>query len=97
MKQIFSDFFLHNVHIGLRDDPITTNVGISTNDLRKKTPWVAHIDQTYYESYIAPQAKKLAKFFIKRNGLCFYSEFKTRCGKATNGTPKNSFCATFGA
>ena len=87
IQQALSSFSLNDVGIYLRDGTFESEIGIVNLHPAKGTHWVCYKNENYFDSYGVVCPKKLAKFVIKRNGYCFYSE---------NQIQKNdSFCASY--
>ena len=64
------------VGIYLRDVPFSTDIGIVNLHPTRGTHWVCYINENYFDSYGCSPPQKLSKFFIKRYGHGFYSEYK---------------------
>ena len=78
---------LHNVGIDLRDGPFSTDYEIVNLHSTKVTHWDCYMSDNYFESCACSLRQKLSKFFIIRNGVCFYSEYQIR--------KKDCFCASY--
>ena len=89
--QVFFSIGLDNVDINLRNGPFSSDIGIVKLHPSKRTHWVAYITEKYFDSYGCWFSQKLSKFIIKRNGFCFYSEYKIQ-GLAGE---KDSYCAKY--
>ena len=76
IQQVLSSIGLDNVGIYLRDGLFKTDVGIVNLHPNRGTHWVLYSIENYFDSYGCVPPKKLSKFFIKRYGYCFYSEYK---------------------
>ena len=74
--QILCPISLNNVSIYLRDGPFESDIGILILHPSKRTHWVAHINENYFDSYGCALPQKLSKFIIKRSGHCLYSEYE---------------------
>ena len=73
-QQVPCSIGLNNVGICLRDGPFESDIGIVNLHPSKRTLWVCHINENFFDSYGCVCPKKLSKFVIKRNGYCLYSE-----------------------
>ena len=78
---------LKDVGIYLRDGPFSTDVGIVNLHPSKGSHWVLYLDENYFDSYGVVCPKRLAKFIIKRNKYCVYSEYRIQ--------KIDTFCASF--
>ena len=87
IHQVLNSIGLNNVGIYLRDDVSESDVGIVNLHPSKGTHWVSYINENYFDSYGCVCPKKLSKFFIKRNGYCYYSEYQIQ--------KNDSFCASY--
>ena len=76
IQQVLGSIGLHNVGIYLRDGPFSTDIGIVSLHLPKRTHWFGYVNENYFDSYGSVCPKKLSKFIIKRNGFRLYSEYK---------------------
>ena len=85
--QVLFSIGLKNVGIYLRDGPFESDIGIVNLHPSRGSHWVSYINENYFDSYGCPPPKKLSKFIIKRNGLCFYSEYQVQ--------KSDSFCASY--
>ena len=74
INRVLSSLSLNKVGIYLRDGPFESDFGIVNLHPSKVTHWVFYINENYFDSYGVVCPKKLAKFIIKRNGYCLYSE-----------------------
>ena len=91
-KQIFSAIGLDLVDIYLTDQPFLSDVGIVNLHPSKGIHWVAYINENLFlESFVCSPPPKLSKFTTKRNGCCFYSEYKIQ--SLTN--ERGSFCDSY--
>ena len=91
IQQLLGSIGLHKVGINLRDRPFSTDIGIVSLHLPKRTHWVCYVNENYFDRYRCGCQKKLFKFIIKRKGFCFYSEYKIP-GLTYK---KDSYCATY--
>ena len=91
IKQILSSLYLKDVGICLSDGPFTTDVGIVTLHPRKGTHWVVYTQQNFFGSYGVSSPHKLSKYIMKRNGCCFYSEYKIQGLRRES----DSYCAAY--
>ena len=87
IQQFLSFLSLNEVGIYLRDRPFESDIGIVNLHPSKGTHWVVYINEIYFDSYGIVCPKKLAKFIIKRNGCCLYSEYQIQ--------KKDSYCASY--
>ena len=87
MNRVLSSLSLNKVGIYLRDGPFESDIGIVNIHLSEGTHWVCYITENYFDSYACVCSKKLAKFIIKRNGYCLYSEYQIQ--------KNDSFCARY--
>ena len=87
IQQVLSFLSLNEVEIYLRDGPFESDIGIVNLHPSKGTHWVVYINENYFDSYGIVCPKKLAKFIIKRNGYCLYSEYQIR--------KNDSYCASY--
>ena len=87
IQQVLSFLSLNEVGIYLRDGPFESDIGIVNLHPSKGTHWVVYINENYFDSYGFVCPKKLAKFIIKRNGYCLYSEYQIQ--------KNDSFCASY--
>ena len=71
----------------LRDGTFSNDIGIVNLHPSKGTHWVFYTNENYFVSYGCVCPKKVAKFIIKRNGYCFYSEYQIQ--------KSDSFCASY--
>ena len=76
IQQVLSFLSLNEVGIYLRDGPFESDIGIVNLHPSKGTHCVVYINENYFDSYGIVCPKKLAKFIIKRNGYCLYSEYQ---------------------
>ena len=74
--QVPSSIGLDNVGIYLRDGPISSDIAIVNLHPTKGIHLVAYMGENYFDSYGCVTSMKVSTFFIKRNGHCFYSEYK---------------------
>ena len=75
-QQVLSSLSLNDVGIYLRDRPFSIDIGIVNLHPPQGTHWVCYINEKFFDSYGVVCPKKLAKFFIKRNGFCLYSKYQ---------------------
>ena len=87
IQQVLSFLSLNEVGIYLRDGPFESDIGIVNLHPSKGTHWVVYINENYFDSYGIVCPKKLAKFIIKRNGYCLYSEYQIQ--------KNDSYCASY--
>ena len=87
INQDLSSLSLNEVGIYLRDGPFESDIGIVNLHSSKGTHWVCYINENYFDCYGVVCPKKLAKFIIKRNGYCLYSEYQIQ--------KSDSFCASY--
>ena len=87
IQQVLSFLSLNEVGIYLGDGPFESDIGIVNLHPSKGTHWVVYINEKYFDSYGIVCPKKLAKFIIKRNGYCLYSEYQIQ--------KNDSFCASY--
>ena len=87
IQQVLSFLSLNEVGIYLRDGPFESDIGIVNLHPSKGTHWVVYINENYFDSYSIVCPKKLAKFIIKRNGYCLYSEYQIQ--------KNDSYCASY--
>ena len=73
---MFDSIGLDNVGIYLRDVPFSSDFGIVVSHPSNGTHWVLYINEYYFDSYGCALPQKPSKYIIKRNGHCFYSEYK---------------------
>ena len=78
IQKVLTSIGLNNVGIYLRDGPFESDVGIVNLHPSKGTHWICYINENYFDSHGVICPKKLAKFIIKRNGYCLYSEYRTQ-------------------
>ena len=76
IQQVLSSLKLNDIGIYLRDGPFSSDIGIVSLHPSKGTHWVVYIKEIYFDNYGCSPPQKLSKFIIKRNGHCFYSEYK---------------------
>ena len=76
IQRVLTSIGLDNVNIYLRDGPFSSDIGIVNLHPSKRTHWVCYINENYFDSYGVVCPKKLAKFIIKRNGYCLYTEYQ---------------------
>ena len=62
--------------IYLRGGDLSTNYGIVNLHPSRRTHWVAFLNENYFGSFGCSPPRKLYKFIIKRNGHCFYLQYK---------------------
>ena len=91
IQQVLSSLSLDDVGIYLRDGPSDFDIRIVNLHPSKGTHWVCYLNGIYFDSYGVVCPKKLAKFIIKRNGYCLYSEYKIQ--GITN--KRDSYCASY--
>ena len=87
IQKVLTSIGLDNVNIYLRDGPFSSDIGIVNLHPSKGTHWVCYINENYFDSYGVVCPKKLAKFNIKRNGYCLYSEYQIQ--------KNDSLCASY--
>ena len=58
------------------DGPFSSNIPTVNLDPYKGTHWVININENLIDSYDCAPPQKLSKFIMKRNGHCFYSQYK---------------------
>ena len=87
IQQVLNSIGLNNIGIYLRDGPFSSDIGIVNLHLPKGTHWVTYINENYFDSYGCVSPKKLSKYIIKRNGYCFYSEYRIQ--------KNDSLCASY--
>ena len=87
IQQVLSSLSLNDVGIYLRDGPFESDIGIVNLHPTKGTHWVCYINESYFDSYGVVCSKKLAKFIIKRNKYCVYSEYQIQ--------KNDNFCASY--
>ena len=87
IQRVLSSIGLKNVAIYLRDGPFSSDIGVVNLHPSKGTHWFCYINENYSDSYGVVWPRKLSKFFIKRNGYCFYSEYQIQ--------NNDIFCATY--
>ena len=87
IQQVLSSLSMNGVGIYLRDGPFKSDIGIVKLHPSKGTHWVCYINENYIDSYGVVCPKKRAKFIIKRNGYCLYSEYQKQ--------KNDSFCASY--
>ena len=74
--QVISSISLSDIRIYLGDVPFKFDMGIVNLHPFRGTHWVIYIHECYFDSYGFSPRQKLSKFIVKRNGYCFYSEYK---------------------
>ena len=67
---------MNDVGIYLRGGRFESDKEIVNLHPSKGTHWVCYINEKYFDSYGVVCPKKLAKFIIKRNEYCLYSEYQ---------------------
>ena len=91
IHQVLSPSSLNDAGIYLSDAPFESDIGIVNLHPSKGTHWVCYIKENYSDSYGVVCPKNLFRCIIKRNGHCFYSEYKIQ--SLTN--KRDSFCARY--
>ena len=87
IQQVLCSIGSNDVGIILRDRPFDSDIGIVNLHPSKGTHWICYMNENYFDIYGCAPPKKLAKFIIKRNRYCLYSE---------NQIQKNDcFCASY--
>ena len=86
IQQVLSSLSSNDVEIYLRDGPFESDIGIVNLHPSKGSHWVCYINENYFDSYGTICPKKLAKFTIKRNGYCLFSEYQIQ--------KNDSYCAS---
>ena len=86
-QQVLSSLSLNDVGIYLRDERFESDIGIIKLHPSKATQWVCYINENYFDSCGVLCPRKLAKFIIKRNGYCLYSEYQIH--------KNDTFCASY--
>ena len=76
IQKVLSSVDLNDAGICLRDGPVANDVGFVNKNPNNGKVWVAYIGQICFDAYGVHPHDKLAKFSIKRNGFCLYSEYK---------------------
>ena len=87
VQRVLSSLSLNGVRIYLRDGPFKSDIGIVNLHPFRGSHWVCYINENYFDSFGIVCPKKLAKFIIKRNGCCLYSEYQIQ--------KNDSFCASY--
>ena len=87
IQQVLNSIGLNNVNIYLRDGPFSSNTGIVNLHPNRGSHWASYINENHFDSYGVVCPKKLSKVIIKRNGLCFYSEYQIQ--------KNDSYCASY--
>ena len=91
IKQVLSSSGLNDVDLYLRHGPFSSDIGIVIFYRSRGTHWVCYINKNYFDSHVCAPPNKLSKFVLKRNGHCFYSEYKIQ--KPTS--KRDSHCARY--
>ena len=86
IQHVPSSLSSDDVGIYLRNGPFLGDIGVVNLHSSTGTHWVYFINESYFDSYGWVCPKKLSKFFIKRNGYCFYSEYRIQ--------KNDSYCAS---
>ena len=76
IQQVLSSLSSNDVWIYLRDRPFESDTRIVNLPQSKGTHWVLYINENYFDIYGVVCPQKLAKFIIKRNKYCVYSEYQ---------------------
>ena len=87
IQQVLSSLSLKDVGIYLGDGPFESDISIVNLHPSKGTHWTCYINENYFDSYGVVCPKKLAKFIIKRNCSCLYSEYQKQ--------KNDSYCASY--
>ena len=77
-QRVLDSIRLNNVGIYLRDGSFSSDIGINNLNPSKGTDWVCYINEKYFDSYGVVCSKKLAKYVIKQNEYCLYSEYQVQ-------------------
>ena len=67
---------LSDVGTNLGKGPFSIDIAINNFHPTERTHWVAYNNKNYFVSYGCSPPQKISRFVIKRNGHCFYSEYK---------------------
>ena len=91
IQQVHDSIGLDNIGIYLKDGPFKFDISIVKIQPYRGTHWILYKNESFPDRYGCVCPKKLSKFIIKRNGYCFYSEYKIQ--GLTN--ERYSYCASF--
>ena len=89
--QVLCSIGLNNVGIILRDGIFESDIGIVKLHPSRGTQWIAHINESTFDSSGSDPTQRLSKSTIKPNGQSLYSEYKIQ--GLTN--KRGAYCASF--
>ena len=92
IQQVLSSLTSNDVGIYFRDGTFESDIGNVNLHPTTGRHSVFYINENYFDSYGCFCPKKLSKLFIKQNGHCLYSEYKTQGLNGKRDSYGASYC-----